>query len=186
MRGFWPAANGLGKHLYQIGSGSWSFVTALALSELAALVFLIYLRKLKRKRWLRGANADPVRSDPKRVLREVERLCSGKGPNDLPTKQMSAADRALFEVSIIEALNSRTREGQHQLRSALLKCGYDEHCARRVMSEDLSDRVRATALLNLLRPQWRDGPLDADKPTNGELAAQPLAPNRAPGRADPD
>jgi hypothetical protein len=172
--------------LSQIGSGSWSFVTVLALSELAALVFLIYLRKLRRRRWLRGASADPVgvelRSDPKRVSREIERLCSGKGPNELPTKQMSAADRALFEVSIIDALNSRTREGQHQLRSALIKCGYDEHCARRVMSEDLSDRVRATALLNLLRPQWRDAPLDADKPTSGELAAQ----SRAPGRADPD
>jgi hypothetical protein len=125
-----------------------------------------------------------LRGDPKRVLCEIDRLCSGEDANGSLIKLMSAADRALFEVSIIDALNSRSREAKHRLRSALIKCGYDEHCARRVMSEDLSDRVRATTLLNLLRPQWRDAPLDAEDRRSGDLAA--LAPNRATGRVDPD
>jgi len=58
----------------------------------------------------------------------------------------------------MDALKGGTREDQHRLRSALIKYGYDELCSRRVMSENLSDRIRAMALLNLLRPQWRDTP----------------------------
>lgn len=143
--------------LLHFESISWSFIIALALAELSALVFLIYLGKLRRRRWLRGATGSSVgvelRRDPKWVSREIERLCSGQDPKEPLIKHMAAADRALFDVSIIDALNDHTREDQHRLRSALIKCGYDEHCARRVMSEDFSDRVRATALLNLLRPQ---------------------------------
>jgi hypothetical protein len=143
--------------LLHLESSWWWLVTALALFELAALVFLICLRRLRRRRRLRGANLGSVvvasRRDPKWVSREVERLCSGEDPSEPRIKQMSAEDRALFEVLLIDALNSSTRERQHRLRSALIKYGYDEQCARRIMSEDLSDRVRATALLNLLRPQ---------------------------------
>ncbi len=150
--------------LLQLESSWWWFVSALALLELAALAFLIHLVKLRRRRWPRGARLSPVgvpsHRDPKWVSREIERLCSGQDPNEPLIKQMSAEDRALFEVSVIDALNNRTREGQHRLRSALIKYGYDEQCSRRVMSQDFSDRVRATALLSLLRPQWREEPID--------------------------
>jgi len=150
--------------LFQLESSWWWFVSALALLELGALAFLIYLGKLRRRRWPRGASLSPVgvasHRDPKWVSREIERLCSGQDPNEPLIKQMSAEDRALFEVSVIDALNNRMREGQHRLRSALIKYGYDEQCSRRVMSQDFSDRVRATALLNLLRPQWREEPID--------------------------
>jgi len=119
------------------------------------------------------------------VAWEIERLCSGENPDGRLAKQMSTADRALFEVSIIDALNNRSREGQHRLRSALIKCGYDEQCARRVMSEDLSDRVRATALLKLLRPQWR-GAGDIAQRTEDDSAARTAAANRANGHVDSD
>jgi hypothetical protein len=99
---------------------------------------------------------------------------------------MSGEDRALFEVSIIDALNRGTREGQHRLRSALIKYGYDEQCSRRIMSEDFSDRVRATQLLNLLRPQGRDKQTDADRRLCFEGSMKPEEASRAPVPSDPE
>ena len=165
--------------LLELESSLWSFAAALALSELAALILLICLRKLRRKSRLRAGSPDSIdvasRSDPRWVLREVERMCSGEDQSEPMIRQMTAEDRALFEVSIIDALNNRTREAQHRLRSALIKYGYDEMCARRVMGEDLSDRVRATALLTMLRPKWREEPIDPEprssRPT-GSLKAK--------------
>ena len=122
------------------------------------------------------------RRDPKWVSREVERLCAGEDPSEPLIKQMSAEDRALFEVSLIDALNRSTREGQHRLRSALIKYGYDEYCARRVMSEDLSDRVRATALLTLLRPQWRQ--VDPEQRPGDEGVLRARAAGRSTGPLD--
>lgn len=122
--------------------------------------------------------------DPKWVQQEIERLCAGQDPSESLIKQMSAEDRALFEVSVIDALNNRTREGQHRLRSALIKSGYDEQCARRVMSEDLSDRVRATALLSLLRPQWREEPTDLDHLPNHDTLPRALAARRSTGSTE--
>jgi len=174
--------------LLQLGSSWWWLVAALALFGLVALVFVIYLRMLRQRRRLRGTNLGSVevasRDDPKWVSREIERLCSGEDLNELLIKKMSAEERALFEVSIIDALNSTTREGQHRLRSALIKYGYDEQCSRRVMSQDLSDRVRATALLNLLRPQERDAKDDPEQRTSGEGTLRARAASRASGPLD--
>ena len=171
--------------MLQLESSFWWFVIAFALLELAALAFLIYLGKLRRRLWSRGSRPNPVgvalQRDSKWVQQEIESLCAGHDPGELLTKQMSAEDRALFEVSVIDALNNRTREGQHRLRAALIKCGYDEQCARRVMSEDLSDRVRATALLSLLRPQWRDEPTDIEPLPNREALPRALAASRSTG-----
>jgi len=125
-----------------------------------------------------------LRRDPKWVSREIERLCSGLDPTEPRIKRMSAEDRALFEVSVIDALNNRAREGQHRLRSALIKYGYDEQCARRVMSEDISDRVRATALLRVLRPQWREEPIDPEQRSRREDSRRALVAGRATGSLD--
>jgi hypothetical protein len=148
-------------------------VASVALVHHAALSFFFFLAKLGRNRWLaRTGSSSPnpsLRHDPKWVSREIERLCAGHPPTEL-IKKMSAEDRALFEVSLIDALNSRPRESQHLLRSALIKYGYDEQCARRVMSAELSDRVRATSLLTLLRPQWRDEPVGPEPSPSGEYA----------------
>ena len=173
--------------LFQLESSWWWLIIALALFELVALVFLICLGSLRRWRRLRGANLSSVvvasRRHPKWVSSEVQRLCVGEDPSEPLIKQMSAEDRALFEVSLIDALNSSTRVGQHRLRSALIKYGYDEHCARRVMSEDLADRVRATALLTLLRPQWRKTQIDPERPSDeGMLRAR--AASRVTGPLD--
>ncbi len=182
------SANAPGMDLLQLGSSWWWLVAALALFGLVALVFVIYLRMLRQRRRLRGTNLGSVevasRDDPKWVSREIERLCSGEDLNELLIKKMSAEERALFEVSIIDALNSTTREGQHRLRSALIKYGYDEQCSRRVMSQDLSDRVRATALLNLLRPQERDAKDDPEQRTSGEGTLRARAASRASGPLD--
>lgn len=175
--------------LLQLESTWWRFVTALALLGLGALAFLVYLRKLKRKQGSKGTRSGPagpvLPRDPKWVSREIERLCSGQALNESLVKQMSAEDRALFEVSVIDALNNRTREGQHRLRSALIEYGYDEQCARRVMSEDLSDRVRATALLSLLRPQWRKEPLDPEERLPSETSRARAA-RSATGPLEPE
>lgn len=143
--------------LVRLETNGWFLIGALALVGLAVLVLLIFLGKLRGGIRVRGANLCSVemvsRLDRKWVLREIARLCSGEDLDESLMKQMTAEDRALFDVSIIDALNKYSREDQHRLRSALIKYGYDEQCARRVMSEDFSDRIRASALLSLLRPQ---------------------------------
>ena len=181
-------ANEPGSNLLQLESSWWWLVIALALFELVALLFFICLGSLRRRRWLREPNPGSVvvssRRHPRWVPREIERLCAGEDPSEPLIKRMSAEDRALFEVSLIDALNRSTREGQHQLRSALIKYGYDEQCARRVMSEDLSDRVRATALLTLLRPQWRQTQIDDDQRPSDEGMLRAHVATRATGPLD--
>ncbi|HEX8091558.1 MAG TPA: hypothetical protein VF762_22075, partial [Blastocatellia bacterium] len=81
--------------------------------------------------------------------------------------------KALFEVQLIDALTKGSREDQHRLRSALIKLGYDEACARRVMRANVSDRVRAKTLLGLLRPQSQG--------RTGELVQPPKAGGAEPG-----
>jgi len=141
--------------LFRIESSAWRLFDATAVPA-----FMIFLSRLRRRFWPERSNLCSSRAvsrrGPKWVAREIARLCAGDEPDELLSKQMAPEDRALFEVSIIDVLNRGTRKDQHRLRSALIKYGYDEQCSRRVMSPDFSDRVRATALLNLLRPQWRD------------------------------
>jgi hypothetical protein len=152
-------------HLLQIESTLWRSVIALAIIGATALGLIFFLVRFRRRGSHRRARPGSVNAashrDPKWVSREIERLCSGEEPDAPLIRHMSIEDRALFEVSIIDALNRGTREGQHRLRSALIKYGYDEQCSRRAMSEDFSDRVRATQLLNLLRPQGRDKQIDS-------------------------
>lgn len=154
---------------------SWWF----AAFALAAMASLIHLVRMVLRRGLGGTDLSPDkrgrRRDPKWVSREIERVCSGRDPNEPLIKQMSAEERAMFEVAVIDALNNQSREGQQRLRSALIKHGYDEQCARRVMSADLADRVRATALLTLLRPQWRDEPLGPGEISSDEVLLRAVA-----------
>ena len=176
--------------LLQIGSTVWRSVIALALVGVTALGFVFFRGRFRRRGLQRRASLGSVnasyRRDPKWVSREIERLCSGEEPDAPLIRHMSGEDRALFEVSIIDALNRGTREGQHRLRSALIKYGYDEQCSRRVLSEDFSDRVRATQLLNLLRPQGRDNENDADRRLRCEGSIKVEAAGRATLPSDPE
>jgi hypothetical protein len=164
---------------------NWRYLAgALALLELAVMMLLIYLIRLRRKSRGRAANLSSVEIMSPRgatwVSREIERLRLGENLDEPRIKQMSAEDRALFEVSVIDTLNKCSREDQHRVRSALIKYGYDEQCARRVMEEDLSNRVRACALLSLLRPQWRDPSIESGQPQD-EHAVLIRTPGRTTG-----
>jgi hypothetical protein len=72
---------------------------------------------------------------------------------------LSPESRAAFEVMMIEALTTWPREAQRKLRAALIMQGYDEQCARRVMSDSLPDSIRAASLYSILRPCGDTGPL---------------------------
>ena len=176
--------------LFRLESNWWYLVGALALLESAAVVVLVYLARLRHRVRGRAPNISVVERvhcfNANWVSQEIERLCSGEDLDDAAIKQMSAEERALFEVSVIDALNKCSREDQHRLRSALIKYGYDEHCARRVMGQDLSDRVRASALLSLLRPQWRHPSIEPEPRPRDEGTALARAARRTTGPLDFD
>lgn len=151
--------NGLWMDFLRLETNGWFLIAVLALVELAGLVIFVVFGKLRRGIQIRGANLCSVemvsRRDPLWVLREIDRLCAGEDPDESLIKHMTAEDRALFEVTIIDSLNKHSCDDQDRLRGALIGYGYDEQCARRAMSEDFSDRLRASTLLRLLRPQGR-------------------------------
>ena len=135
----------------------WFVVGVLLIGELSALAFFFYLKRSKLRSQDVSANtisnAMPETTYRQAVAEEMERLRAGGELNEALVRKMSAEERALFEITLIDALTKWPREDQHRIRLALIKCGYDELCARRVMREEVSDRVRASTLLRLLRPQ---------------------------------
>jgi hypothetical protein len=94
-----------------------------------------------------------MRCELKRLLWEVSRLGAGGELAEELAAKLSPEERAVFEIGLIEALAKGTGEQQRRLRRALIKCGYDEQCARRAMREAIADRVRASTLLALLHPR---------------------------------
>lgn len=96
-----------------------------------------------------------MRSELNHLLSEVARLGAGGEINDRIAVSLSPEERALFEIGLIDALTRGTSEQQRRLRRALIRGGYDEQCARRVMTEAITDRVRAATLLTLLHPRSR-------------------------------
>ena len=135
--------------LYVVGS--------LVLIEICALILLYRLRRSKTETRKGSASLTSVKLlrpvGQEAVLEEVTRLRAGGELNEALLKSFSAEDKALFEVTVIDALSDLPRDQQHMLRATLVKHGYDEHCARRLIRAEISDRVRASTLLNLLRPQ---------------------------------
>ena len=135
--------------LYLVGS--------LVLIEICALILLYRLRSPKPKAKKGTATLASVRVlrplGEEGVLREINRLKAGGELDKAMLKSFSAEDKVLFEVTLIDALSELPRDQQHMLRATLVKHGYDEHCARRSIKAEISDRVRASTLLSLLRPQ---------------------------------
>ena len=133
-------------------------IGALVLIEVGALIFVYYLRISKQKKGKQGSAhlgsvkiVAPVGREA--VLREIARLRAGGELDEAFLRSLLGEDKALFEVALIDALTGLPRELQHPLRATLVKHGYDEHCSRRLMRGEISDRVRASTLLDLLRPQ---------------------------------
>lgn len=124
-----------------------------------------------------------------RMLVEVERLKAGGEFDDSIIRRLTREQRAYFEIILIEALTTGSRESRHRLRAMLIKHGIDDLCARRVMKDPLSDRIRASTLLYLLRPQFRTADLEwDDRGRTGDLirgAAGDDAPPESAGEGPP-
>lgn len=176
--------------MLRLASNGWYLIGALVLLELAVVVLIVSLITLRRKNRGKGSQLisppDLYRADAAWAEREIDRLRAGEPADESLIKQLSPEDRAMFEVSVIDALNKASREDQHRLRSALVKCGYDEQCARRVMGEDLSDRVRASALLALLRPYSKESSGDAGRSVSEEGTDIARAARNTTGSLDRD
>ena len=148
------------------------FVGILVLINFVALTVLIYKRRKKTAEPVLNSAKTIALSDRGRMAVVIEQLRDGGYLDPSSLRRMSPEDKALFEVQLIDALTKWPREDQHQLRSALIKHGYDEQCARRVMRESISDRVRASTLLSLLRPQ--------SQARTGDLVQRPKAETSKP------
>jgi hypothetical protein len=133
-------------------------LTAISLIGIGALIFINY-RKMKGRVLQSSVNLNSVKIMVPLgrigVLEEIARLRHGGELNETVIRSLSAEDKALFEVALIESLTELPREEQHLLRATLVRHGYDEQCARRLMKGEISDRIRASTLLDLLRPQWQ-------------------------------
>lgn len=151
----------------------WMVSATLMLAGVTAIVCFFRIKKFKNKKSrelvtdsLSRRNIPPDRQS---ILCELARLREGGEMNVSLIENMSAEERVLFEIALIDALTKWPRDDQHRLRSALIKCGYDEQCSRRLMKESISDSVRASTLLSLLRPQ-SSGRLPLAKTAGGKAA----------------
>ena len=160
------------------------FVGILVLINFIAFSILYYKRRKKSAHPVSNSATAIALSEKGKMAAMIEQLRDGGQIDGTSIRRMSAEDKALFEVQLIDALTKWPREDQHQLRSALIKHGYDEQCARRVMRESISDRVRASTLLSLLRPQSQARTGDLVQRQKSE-PAMPDPPESSEGTAAP-
>ncbi|HJQ25692.1 MAG TPA: hypothetical protein VKA60_17350 [Blastocatellia bacterium] len=99
------------------------------------------------------------RDELDKVSAELQRMRQAGEWNWTLLEQLSPAAHVAFEVMLIEALATWPRTAQRRLREALIVHGYDEQCARRVMSDNLPEGIRAAFLHATLRPTGDTGPL---------------------------
>lgn len=139
----------------QSESGLWLLVAFLVLVEFVGIILLYILKRINPD----STKAIKVSNKPVTVRElgrqgvavEIERLRNGGRVDEVWLRAMSAEDRVLFEVALIEALTGRSTRKQQRLRYVLIKQGYDELCSRRLMRGAICDHVRAAILLSLLR-----------------------------------
>ena len=105
------------------------------------------------------AQALAGRDELEKLLAELQRMRQSGQWDWALLEQLSPAARVAFEVMLIEALTTWPRAAQRRLREALIVHGYDEQCARRVMSDNLPESIRAASLHAILRPTGDTGPL---------------------------
>ncbi len=144
-----------------------------------AVLFLSY-RLYKRKTEAKAGketvlltSVEVVKSQgPSWILDEIDRFRRGGEISESFIRRLSHEERAFIEVALIDALTKWPREDQHRLRSMLIKHGYDEMCSRRLMKDAISERVRASTLLSLLRPQTRPAEPDETTQEKSSLSAR--------------
>jgi len=163
----------------------WLLIGVVLVGELLALAFFFYMKRLKVTAPGGNAAADHAPDDRRAAVEEVERLRAGFELDESLVARMSVEVRALFEVTLIDALARLPRKDQHRLRSMLIKHGYDEYCARRIMKGTVPDSVRAATILHLLRPQSQ---ASGQRPrmTTGELKLPPGAASEAGAGGEPE
>jgi hypothetical protein len=98
-------------------------------------------------------------SETEKVVAELERMREAGEWDWAALDSLSPETRALFEVMMIEALTHWPPSARRRLRATLIVNGYDEQCARRMMSDNLPDSIRAAALYAMLRPCSDTAPL---------------------------
>jgi hypothetical protein len=98
-------------------------------------------------------------SELEKIVAELERLREIGDWDWAALDALSSETRVLFEVMMIEALTSWPLTARRRLRASLIVNGYDEQCARRMMSDNLPDSIRASALYSMLRPCSDTAPL---------------------------
>ena len=134
----------------------WFMCGALALG-LIALSYRAYKRRAKAKTGRTTVSLTSMevvkQTGTAWVLEEIDRFRNGGELSESFIRRLSHEERAFIEVALIDALTKWPREDQHRLRSMLIKHGYDEMCARRLMKDAISERVRSSTLLSLLSPQ---------------------------------
>ncbi|HKP11187.1 MAG TPA: hypothetical protein VJZ91_03725 [Blastocatellia bacterium] len=105
------------------------------------------------------AEAFARQSEVEKVVAELQHMREAGEWDREALDRLSPETRVLFEVMIIEALTTWPPAAQRRLRVTLIVHGYDEQCARRVMSDNLPDSIRASLLYSMLRPCGDTGPL---------------------------
>src|SRR4029079_7038050 len=144
----------------------WLVVVTLIAAGVTAIAYGLHARKGRKEERPEAKNVltrQAARLDRDGAFREIARLRDGGELDESLIENMSPEERALFEIALIDALTKWSRDDQHKLRSTLIKHGYDEQCARRLMKDAISSSVRASTLLALLRPQSGNKSPDADR-----------------------
>jgi hypothetical protein len=143
------------------------FLVTLIAVVMMAIAYALRSRKPGKKDGKKtvkiGLSGQNEKLDSEGAFREIARLRDGGELNDSLIENLSAEERALFEIALIDALTEWPRDDRHKIRSALIKHGYDEQCARRLMKDAISSSVRASTLLALLRPQSRNASQESNR-----------------------
>lgn len=135
----------------------WHIAAMLALIEIALIALFVQRRYVGQTTGggleMRGTGKSFESSGQEGVRLEIERLRRGGEIDNQLINNLSQEDRILFEVAIIDALTKWPIEERARLRHKLIKYGFDEQCVRRLLRPDVSDHIRASTIIGLLKTQ---------------------------------
>lgn len=151
-------------------------VGAASMLALAAGIYLFFSSRRigSGKEIMKPDSVEPVTPITRdELVDEIDRLKAGGAMNEKIMERLSADDRILFEVMLIEALSDERKKGGQRLRSNLVRGGLDDLCARRLFRADIPESVRAMALMRLLKqPEAERVEEERDPPAEIKTAAE--------------